>query len=383
MLLILLITAARIMTLPYERVQAPTHPFDYIPVTEEATPLKRSALSLCEKWCLPGVALCVIRADRTVEIAVAGVRKAGRDGAVQKSDLFHLGSMTKAMTATMIGTLVDDGFLRWDMTLGDGFPEFADSMCTAYVNVTLEQLLTHTSGLPRYTTDQEWQSIPSYSGTPTQQRLAFTRTLLAGTPLGPAGVYRYSNAGYAVAASLAERTTGLSWEQLMQTRLFGPLGVDAAYGWPLAQSSEEPWGHRISGGVATPHDPTDGYAVPAVLAPAGDVSMCISDYARFACMHLAGLEGKGGSVCSDELIQRLHQPVLEYSCGWHEQIIDDERTSWHRGTCDTFDTYVLLQPSRDVGIIAFANADGDDAAAKALFAELTTLSAVYAARQAP
>lgn len=371
------------MALPYGRAQAPTHPLDYVPVTEETTLLKRSALSLCEKWNLPSVELCVIRADRTVEVAVAGVRKAGQDGAVQKSDLFHLGSMTKALTATMIGTLVDDGLLRWDMTLGDGFPEFADSIRAAYANVTLEQLLTHTSGLPRYTTDQEWQSIPPYSGTPTQQRLAFTRTLLAGTPLGPAGVYRYSNAGYAVAAALAEHTTGLSWERLMQTRLFGPLGVDAAYGWPLAQSPEEPWGHRIGGGVITPHDPADGYAVPAVLAPAGDVSMCISDYARFACMHLAGLEGKGGAVCSNELIQRLHQPVLEYSCGWHEQIIDDVPTSWHRGTCDTFDTYVLLQSSRDVGIIAFANADGDDAAAKAVFAELTRLAAVYAVRRAP
>jgi D-alanyl-D-alanine carboxypeptidase len=246
--------------------------------------------------------------------------------------------------------------------------------------VTLEQLLTHTSGLPRYTTDPEWASIPPFTGTPAQQRQAFARMLLTKPPIGPAGIYRYSNAGYAVAAAIAERVTGTTWEQLMQQRVFGPLKIRAAYGWPLLSGDGEPWGHRIKNGVVTPHDPSDHYRVPTVLAPAGDVSMSILDYSVFARLHLAGLENIDGSVLSAADIQRLHQPVLAYSSGWHEELIDGVPTSWHRGTCDTFDTFVLLQPSRDIGVIIFTNADGDNIAVLALFAELSRLAGLYAGR---
>jgi CubicO group peptidase (beta-lactamase class C family) len=253
-------------------------------------------------------------------------------------------------------------------------------MDSRYSDVTLEQLLTHTSGLAGYTTDREWATIPPFTGTPAQQRQAFARMLLTRPPFGPAGIYRYSNAGYAVAAAIAERVTGKTWEQLMQQRVFGPLKIRAAYGWPLLSGDGEPWGHRIKNGVVTPHNPSDHYRVPTVLAPAGDVSMSILDYSVFARLHLAGLENIDGSVLSAAEIQRLHQPVLKYSSGWHEELIDGVPTSWHRGTCDTFDTFVLLQPSRHIGVVIFTNADGDNTAVLALFAELSRLAGLYAGR---
>ncbi|MHB8070485.1 MAG: serine hydrolase domain-containing protein [Candidatus Cryosericum sp.] len=382
MLLVALMIVAGVMAMPALHAQAPTRLSRDITVPARPTALGMSAVSLSETWKLPAVELCVVRADGTIETAIAGVRKAGRVDPVHVTDLFHLGSMTKAMTATMIGTLVQKGILSWDMTMSQAFPAFAGQMTPVYRSVTLEQLLTHTSGLPRYTTDPEWASIPPFTGTPTEQREAFARMLLTKAPLGPPGVYRYSNAGYAVAAVIAEQVTGQSWEQLMQNNVFSPLGIHAAYGWPLLSGADEPWGHRIKKGVVIPHDPADHYRVPTVLAPAGDVSMSITDYASFAQLHLAGLEGIDGAVGSSGLIQQLHQPVLEYSCGWHEQVIGGIPTSWHRGTCDTFDTFVLLQPSRDVGIIVFTNADGDNAAAEALFAEMAKLAGVYAVHQA-
>lgn len=72
--------------------------------------------------------------------------------------------------------------------------------------------------------------------------------------------------------------------------------------------------------------------------------------------------------------------MLAYSCGWHEELVDGVQTSWHRGTCDTFDTFVFLQPSRGVGVIAFTNADGDAAATLALFGELSNLASIYQGR---
>jgi len=361
------------------QLDAPIPPLAGIVIPARPTALQLDVVTLRQTYRLPSLEICVIRADSVVDVSVGGVRKARGTDAVTSRDLFHLGSMTKAMTATMLSTLVQEGKLSWDMTMAEAFPAIASVMDSRYSDVTLEQLVTHTSGLASYTTDREWASIPPFTGTPAQQRQAFARMLLTRPPFGPAGVYRYSNAGYAVAAAIAERVTGKTWEKLMQQRVFGPLKIRAAYGWPLLSGDGEPWGHRIKNGVVTPHNPSDRYRVPTVLAPAGDVSMSILDYSVFARLHLAGLENIDRSVLSAADIQRLHQPVLEYSCGWHEELIDGVPTSWHRGTCDTFDTFVLLQPSRDIGVIIFTNADGDNIAAIALFAELSRLAGLYAA----
>jgi CubicO group peptidase (beta-lactamase class C family) len=372
--------AAVVFAGPVSRAQAPTRLLADIAIPARPTALQRDAITLRETYHLPALELCVINADGIVEAASGGVRKAEGRAAVEESDLFHLGSMTKAMTATMLSTLVQEEKLSWDMTMTQAFPAIASVMDSRYRDVTLEQLLTHTSGLAGYTTDREWATIPPFTGTPAQQRQAFARMLLTRPPFGPAGIYRYSNAGYAVAAAIAERVTGKTWEQLMQQRVFGPLKIRAAYGWPLLSGDGEPWGHRIKNGVVTPHNPSDHYRVPTVLAPAGDVSMSILDYSVFARLHLAGLENIDGSVLSAAEIQRLHQPVLKYSSGWHEELIDGVPTSWHRGTCDTFDTFVLLQPSRHIGVVIFTNADGDNTAVLALFAELSRLAGLYAGR---
>jgi D-alanyl-D-alanine carboxypeptidase len=364
------------------QLDPPSPPLAGIVIPPRPTALQRDVVTLRETYHLPALELCVIDAKGIIDVAVSGVRKAGGTAAVTPKDLFHLGSMTKAMTATMLATLVQEGKLSWNMTMTQAFPAIASTMDPRYKKVTLEQLLTHTSGLAGYTTDPEWASIPPFTGTPAQQRQAFARMLLTRPPAGPAGVYLYSNAGYAVAAAIAERVTGKTWEQLMQQRVFGPLKIRAAYGWPLLSGSDEPWGHRIKNGVVTPHNPSDHYKVPTVLAPAGDVSMSILDYSIFARLHLTGLENINGKVLSAAGIQRLHQPVLKYSSGWHEELVDGIPTSWHRGTCDTFDTFVLLQPSRDIGVIVFTNADGDNTAANALFAEMPKLAAIYASHRA-
>jgi len=72
--------------------------------------------------------------------------------------------MTKAMTATMLSTLVQEGKLSWGMTMAQAFPAIASVMDSRYRDVTLEQLVTHTSGLADYTTDPEWASIPPFTG---------------------------------------------------------------------------------------------------------------------------------------------------------------------------------------------------------------------------
>ncbi|HJQ97349.1 MAG TPA: serine hydrolase domain-containing protein, partial [Candidatus Polarisedimenticolaceae bacterium] len=95
---------------------------------------------------VPGLGAAVLRGD-DLEVAVAGKRRIDRDAPLAPADLFHLGSDTKAMTASIVARLVDRGLLRWDQTLANAMPEIAD-MDPAFETATLDMLLRHVSGLP-------------------------------------------------------------------------------------------------------------------------------------------------------------------------------------------------------------------------------------------
>ncbi|MCA9007897.1 MAG: serine hydrolase, partial [Planctomycetaceae bacterium] len=96
---------------------------------------------------LPAVAAAVVERGTITEYGAVGTRKMGSEIPVTIHDKFHLGSDTKAMTATIAGMMIEEGKLKWDSTLGDIFPELKDSMAADVEKVTLEQLLSHTSGM--------------------------------------------------------------------------------------------------------------------------------------------------------------------------------------------------------------------------------------------
>ena len=75
-------------------------------------------------------------------------RRLGTDTPVTINDRFHIGSDTKAMTALLAGMLVEEGKFRWNTTVGEIYPELVDKMSKGVKDITLEQLLSHTSGIP-------------------------------------------------------------------------------------------------------------------------------------------------------------------------------------------------------------------------------------------
>src|SRR5262249_25507175 len=86
---------------------------------------------------LPGLIGAIIRGDRLAAIGAAGVRKLGSEDPIRVTDLVHLGSCTKAMTATLLGTLVDEGLLAWSSTVRSVFPELASRIHPDFQAVTL------------------------------------------------------------------------------------------------------------------------------------------------------------------------------------------------------------------------------------------------------
>ncbi|MCB1217081.1 beta-lactamase family protein [bacterium] len=288
--------------------------------------------------------------------------------AAAADSFFHIGSNTKAMTATMLAMLVEEGLLDWDSTVAEVWPEQAADFDEQMRDVTLQDLLTHRSGMQAFTDGAEWKAVPARRGDARQRRREFSHWLLGQPPKLRRGKYLYSNADYGVASAMAEERSGQSWEQLMQERLFGPLGMDVQFGWPLDRDSAQPTGYYSGKGQLRAYGRAQGYVLPVEIAAAADLSMPLGEYAKFLRLHLDGLSGSP-RLLSAESFAHLHEPAGHYACGWivldrdieTPQGSSTERISTHNGSTRTFYIHALINQTRGIAGAAVVNCGGDAA----------------------
>jgi len=306
----------------------------------------------------PGAAIAYVTSNGIVT-AVDGTRRADDTKEISPEDRFHLGSNAKAMLATLIALSVEDGLLAWDTRVIDVLPEVRPVMQPAYARAELQDLLAHRAGFIAFTDLEEISAVPPFSGSPVEQRVQFAAWAMSQPPPVAYGTSLYSNADFVVAAAMLERVTGSSWDVLMAQRLFRPLGIDARFGWPGADRQPQPWGHMLVDGVPLPSDPdAPENAFPEFLAPVGNVSMSVRDYARFIQLHLRALRGQP-RLLREETFAELHRPRGEYSLGWAFGSLNDVPSITHQGSAGTFDAMVVLQPQRDRAVITLVNAYDD------------------------
>jgi D-alanyl-D-alanine carboxypeptidase len=315
---------------------------------------------------IPAMGAIVFRADTVVGRGIAGMRRSNSIEPVAERNRFQLGSNTKAITATVLATLVEEGKLAWTTTLAELFPELRDSMSVDFRTVTIDLLLSHHAGISPFddTDARDFRSIPRLSGTPMQRRAAFTAWLLRGKPAGPVGKGMYSNGGYMIAGAIAERVAGQSWESLVRTRVFKPLGLAGSFAWSDTPDLDQPWGHyetRSGTRSVDPRDPAE--RLPPIIWPAGSVELSLDDYARFLQINLRGLNGRDTPLLKATTIKHLHaspvSPPDKFGLGWGLQEYEGAPASVHVGGAGTFYAITIIQPTRDLGVAVFANAGGE------------------------
>jgi D-alanyl-D-alanine carboxypeptidase len=338
---------------------------------------------------IPAMGAIVFRADSILARGIAGVRRSNATTPIELSDRFQLGSNTKAVTAMLLATLVEEGKLAWTTTLADVFPDLRDSMSSEFRAVTIDLLLSHHGGISPFsdTDDKDFRSIPRLSGTPREQRAAFTAWVLRGKPAGPIGEKAiYSNGGYTIAGAIAERIAGEDWESLVRARIFKPLELHGTFAWSESPDVNQPWGHHETRAGAKPVDPRDrSERLPPIIGPAGSVELSLDDYGRFLQVNLRGLQGRDTPLLKAATIKHLHtspaSPRDKYGLGWGLQDFDAAPASVHVGSAGTFYAVTIIQPTRDLGVAVFANAGAERATAaatdgvKALIRRFANLSA--------
>lgn len=264
---------------------------------------------------VPALAAAVASRDGVIAIAAAGTRHRDTTVAVEADDRWHLGSDTKAMTATLVAMAVQDGRLRWDTTLAQALPAVAD-MHAAYRDVPLDALLAHRAGAWTDLTPHaaELAGIPDDAPLTTQRAMFAAIMLRAAPETTPGTAFGYSNAGYIVAGAILEATYGAPWEELMRERLFAPLGMTSCgFGPPgTAAALDEPWGHQ--GDAMLPMAPgAPGSDNPPALGPAGTVHCALADWATFGALQL----GTHPELLTAASLARLHTSLGDdYALGW-------------------------------------------------------------------
>lgn len=311
---------------------------------------------------LPALGAAVLRGGAVAAVGAVGTRRLGGGEPVTVQDRWHLGSLTKAMTATLVARLIERGRLSWDTTLGSAFPDLAARMDAGYRAATLERLLTHRAGAPADVPPELWAELWRMRGTPAEQRQTLVRGL---TPMKPAAAgFLYSNAGYALAGAAAETREGIPWEDLLKAHVLAPLGMTAA-GF-RAPEGAQPWGHVWQGGEAVPVPPGPQADNPPGIAPAGAVHASLRDWAKFALAHLAGARGKGG-LLKPATLRRLHTPPpgSEHAMGWIsvDRPWAGGRALTHAGSNTMWYAVVWLAPEKDFGVLVATNLGGGPAEA--------------------
>jgi D-alanyl-D-alanine carboxypeptidase len=300
---------------------------------------------------MPAVAVAVVDNDQTLYSAIAGIRKVGDDTPVARDDAFQIGSMTKAMTALLAGTVVDAGQLTWDSTVGDVLGTTI-TVGAPYRAVTLAQLLNQESGIVSNVSDGEWQSFnESTAPVAAERRRMATLALSKPAASAPGTAFLYSNFNYVVVGLMLEVATGKSWETLMTERLFGPLGMThAGFGPPATPGKvDAPWGHNPIAQVADN---------PPALGPAGTVHASLGDMLAYAKLYFDDGVGPNGRIISSASLARIETPQLgSYGFGWFARGGDGVTPKFlvHNGSNTFFYSLILIVPSQHAAIIMMTN----------------------------
>lgn len=253
---------------------------------------------------------------------------------------FRLGSITKQFTAMAVLILAEQGKLKLDDPVG----KYVDDAPRAWEKVTIHHLLTHTSGVPSYTSDPEYPKKMAQHETVNGMIARFRDRPL---DFPPGEKFSYSNSGYFLLGAVIEKVSGVSYEAFLSKSIFGPLKMkDTGYDHPKTVLT-----HRASGydraGDGLENAPYLDMAQPYA---AGSLYSTVEDLARW---DRALADGK---LISKESYARMYTPAKDgYAYGWAVATRSGRKEVGHGGGINGFATQILRYPDQKVCVVVLCN----------------------------
>ncbi len=286
---------------------------------------------------------CILVAEKGVPRLRQGFGLADREWNIahRPSGKFRLGSLTKQFTATAILQLAERGRLALDDRIARHFPEAPAS----WADVTLFHLLTHTSGIPSYTSLPHFFAQEARRDRTPREIIALTENMPLDFP--PGSAFKYNNGAYVILGHVIELLTGQSYETYLRENILDPLGLnDTGYEHVAAILPERVRGYRFKTGKIE----NAGFLAMSVPHAAGAIYSTLDDLLAW---QRALVAAKPFSPASAALMFKDHGHG--YGLGWGIQTQFGRRQFVHAGGINGFSVVVSLYPDDDLFIAVLAN----------------------------
>jgi len=304
---------------------------------------------------IPGLALAIVQGDQIVHLK--GFGSAGPGGrAVTPQTPFQLASLVKPMTGVAIMQLVEAGKIDLDAPVQRYLAWFRVADEAASAQITVRQLLYHTSGLPG-TLGMEYALSGDDRVDALEARARALRAVSLNRPVG--ATYEYSNAGYQILGLIIQEVSGQSYEAYMREHLFTPLQMQQTFtDWTDTRSHGAASGYRYWFGVPVPGET----AVDRAGLPSGGVAASVEDVAHFLIAQLNGGRFGDTAILSADGIAELERPVARtpagdefYAMDWGIRPIGGVSATSKGGDNPDFKTMMILIPERRLGLVVLMN----------------------------
>lgn len=308
----------------------------------------------------PGAAVLVMRDGKRLLRKGYGLADVELGVAIQPEHVFRVASITKQFTAVAILQLVAQG----KISLADQITKFFPDYPTQGKTITVEHLLTHTSGMQSYSSKDNFISMLRSDLTPQQLIDTFKNDPLQ---FSPGEQYASGNSAYVILGAIIEKVTGQSYAEYLTSNVFAKAGLTQTYyDDPIRIIPKRVEGYGRNGGAIV----KARYVSATIPYSAGSITSTVDDLARWTDAVSAG------KVVRPDLLQRAWTPykltsgeATTYGYGWEIDDLLGSRVIAHGGRVMGFTAYALWMPEEKVFVAVLSNT------------EVTPVSTEYLARR--
>jgi CubicO group peptidase (beta-lactamase class C family) len=296
----------------------------------------------------PGAAVIVVKEGKVIFRKGYGMADMAKAVPMDASAQLRIGSVTKQFTSTAILMLAEEGKLSVDDDITRHLPDYP----TRGKKISIEHLLTHTSGIANYTSKPSFRANITEDTTVNAMIDTFKDDPLT---FEPGSAYAYSNSGYFVLGAIIEKTSGMPYATFIEQRIFAPLGMlDTAYEGHAKGTAPRAAGHTTT---PTGYGPSQLMSATQTYA-AGAIVSTVDDLARWDAAVVSGKLLKAASWQRALTSHKLgNGESTGYGYGWRMDKMQGSERIAHGGGVPGHSSYVMRLPQEKVFVAVLANND--------------------------
>ncbi len=314
-------------------------------------------------WKVPGASMAIVKDGRVILLRGYGLRDVERGLPMTENTAQPIASVTKSFTVASLATLVRDGKMEWDKPVRDYLPDFRLHSDYATHSLTVRDLVTHRSGLPRH--DGVWY------GSDLSREQLFQRLRHLELSAEPRARFQYNNLMYMTAGYLGGRVAGNDWETLVKTSLLQHLGMTSTSFTvaDLKKATEQATGYTLNDDEKPVAKP---FQELVAMGPTGSLNSSAKDMGAYLQMLAGGgtYAGKTLIASADLRAMTTGQMVLpdarlwpersnpQYGMGWFVTAYRGATLVDHGGNLEGASTALAFVPGRNMGVYVTVNLSG-------------------------